>query len=182
MDLAVTYLTPLIDWLSTSYKTDRDDLRNEAAGQAICDLSKEPSIYDPNRGKTLFGFLRTSAKRDLQNLLAKEERHNKNREFVELSSIDGKYSRGADGDPSVAAENREEAGIALRKILPVVREGLSEVEKRVLDLILDGEKKTSVFAQACGISDLPKDEQEKEVKRLKGKVNKRIERARQDHG
>jgi hypothetical protein len=182
VDVAVAYLTPLIHWLAKFHKRAPEDLRNEAAEDAICNLSRDPGTYDPSRGKSLWGFLKMSAAGDLINALAKEKRNKKAENLVELSMVDGKCSLGDEGDPSVTAENCEEARIIKIKILPVVRKGLSDKELRVLDLILDGEKKTDVYAEACGISHLPKDEQEKEVKRIKGKVNKRIERARQDHG
>ncbi len=180
VDLAVAYLTPLIKWLSTSDKEAHEDFCNHAAGDAILTLAKNPCSYDPNRGMTLFGFLKMSAQKDLQNLFRAENRHQKNRKLVELSSLDGKYSK--EGDPFVSLPIREEADIARAKILPVVQNGLSEAELRVLDLMLAEEKKTAALAQAYGIGDLPKNEQKRQIKRVTDKLKKRIERARNDNG
>ena len=71
---------------------------------------------------------------------------------------------------------KEEAEKAEREILAPVRRGLSASEERFLDLMLQGERKTTVFAQALGIEDLPPSEQEAEVHRVKNKLKKRIER------
>ena len=180
-DLAVAYLTPLIRWLSTRHRKTPEDFRDQAAEDAILALCKNPASYDSNRRMTLFGYLKMAAHRDLLNLLRKESRHQKNRQPVELSLLDGKYSKDH-ADPSFSLRIREEADMATAKILPVVLLGLSAAEKRVLELMLSGEKKTAVLAQAYGIGDLPKEERKRQIKRLTDKLKKRIQRARIDHG
>ncbi len=57
-----------------------------------------------------------------------------------------------------------------------VREGLSDAESKALELLLDGERKTAVFAEALGIGHLPTTDQRAEVKRVKDKLKKRIQR------
>ena len=71
---------------------------------------------------------------------------------------------------------KEEAEKAEREILTPVRQGLSTGEQRVLELMVQGERKTTVFAQALGIADRSPSEQEAEVKRVKDKLKKRLER------
>jgi hypothetical protein len=61
-----------------------------------------------------------------------------------------------------------------------VRRGLTVGEQKALELMLEGERKTTVFAQALGIDHLPKEMQEDQVQRVKDKLKKRIERGR--HG
>jgi len=51
---------------------------------------------------------------------------------------------------------REEAEKAEREILAPVRQGLSAGEVQFLDLMLQGERKTTVFARALGIEALPR--------------------------
>ena len=63
-----------------------------------------------------------------------------------------------------------------------MREGLSDAESRALDLLLDGERKTAVFAEALGIGHLPMKDQRAEVKRVKDKLKKRIERETRGDG
>ncbi len=99
-------------------------------------------------------------------------------ESVEQSPDGGKYL-GRDDDPSLRLAMREEAELAERE-LAKVRAGLSAGELRCLELLIDGERKTAMFAQAMGIEQLPKDVQEAQVKKVKDKLKKRIER--RDHG
>ena len=49
-------------------------------------------------------------------------------------------------------------------------------EQQFLDLMLHGERKTTIFARALGIEKLSPSAQESEVKRVKDKLKKRIER------
>jgi len=49
--------------------------------------------------------------------------------------------------------------------------------QRVLDLQRCGERRTAVFAEGLGIADRPVSEQEAEVKRVKDRILKRLQRA-----
>jgi hypothetical protein len=48
--------------------------------------------------------------------------------------------------------------------------------------MLAGERATSAFAEAIGKANLPAAEQEREVKRVKDRVKKRLERGGGKHG
>jgi hypothetical protein len=61
-------------------------------------------------------------------------------------------------------------------IVAPARHGLSEAEARALDLLIDGQRKTALFAEALGISDLPEAEQKIQVKRVKDKLKIRLKR------
>jgi RNA polymerase sigma-70 factor (ECF subfamily) len=63
---------------------------------------------------------------------------------------------------------------------PSVREGLTDAEVRVLDLMIRGERKTSVYAEAYEIAGLPSEEQRRMIKQVKDKLKKRFERARRN--
>lgn len=120
-----------------------------------------------------------SAQGDLRNQLRKESRHKHAALNVELLPSGGKFSQWHD-DPSLPLQIREEAGRAEVAILPAVREGLAPGESQALDLLLGGERKTAVFAKVLGIDHLSKKEQEAEVKKVKDKLKKRIERGDHD--
>lgn len=180
-DLAVAYLDHLIGWLAENNPRLGPEMHAEAASEAICSLIKRPQSYMPDR-QTLVVYLQLSAQGDLKNVLRREGRHHRRRatmESVELSPDAGKYL-GREADPSLPLQI-EEARSALRaeisEILPLVQQGLSEPELRVLELMLNGERKTSVFAEAFGISHLSVDEQKSEVKRIKDRLRKRVDRA-----
>jgi hypothetical protein len=181
-EVAGTYLRPLIAWLKKRNSSQvPEHFVEEAAGEAIVSLTKNPRSFDPLRSRAerpLFSYLTLSAQRDLQNLLKKEEAHWRGRESlesVELSPLARKHLS-EDKDPSLPLQLREEAEKANREVLSRVKDGLGEEEVRVLDLMLDGERKTAVFAQALGKGHLPKKDQKVEVKRIKDMLKKRIER------
>ncbi len=91
-DVAETYLEPLVVWLGETDAGVPEDIRIEAAEDAILALIRKPESYCPER-QTLEVYLRMSA-RGLRNLLRKEGRHGKGRTpwiDVELSPDAGKY-------------------------------------------------------------------------------------------
>jgi len=185
-ELAAEYLDSLIAALRrTNSSQISHEFIEEAAGEALVCLIKNPKSFDVSRNKArfpLFAYLRLAAQRDLQNILKREEPHRHGRvslESVELSPLAGKYL-GRNDDPSEQLQLREEVEKADREIFCSVREGLSEGEHQALELLRQGERKTEPFARALGILGLPKKKQQAEVKRVKDKLKKRIER--EDHG
>ena len=174
-DLAVAYLDRLIDWLiARNPRADPDDCA-AAAGDAILALIKNPASYRPERQR-LEVYLRISATGDLRNLLRAERRHSSRRaawEAVELSPAAGKYLRDEAGDPAWLLERGED----VPSIPARVRERLTPAEAQVLELMLRGERRTEVYAAALGLADRPLPEQRREVKRVKDRLKKRLERA-----
>jgi hypothetical protein len=176
-DLAVAYLEPLISWLCAHNRRMDPDFCAEAADRAIVALIQHPSSYRPDR-QSLEVYLRMSAQGDLRNLLRKERRHHQRRSpwaRVELSPEAGKYL-GREDDPSLPLQVAEHQQEALDAVPASVREGLTEAEARVLALMLQKVRKTSVYAEAYGITHLPPKEQAKEMKRVKDRLKKRWER------
>lgn len=178
-DLVRLFQDHLIAWLvATNRSSVPEELCTEAAEDALIALIKSPASFKPARGKRLTAYLHMSAQGDLRNALQREGRHHENQirlEDVELSSDAGKYLAVAD-DPLGSIVRREASAEATRTVVAPVRERLSDVESRVLDLMLEGQRKTAVFAEALGITHLPTTVQQTEVKRVKDKLRKRIER------
>jgi hypothetical protein len=182
VDLALAIFVPLVDWLRARNRAVEEAMCGEAAAEAFCALAKNPGSYKPQSDKAvgLFQFLQMSAMGDLKNLLRKESRHHRLRvswESVEELPDAGKYL-GREHDMTAQLQIKEEVEVARVLVLPLVRDGLTEKEVGALDLLLEGEKKTAAFAGVLGICHLPSQEQEAEVKRVKDKLNKRIQRAR----
>src|SRR5204862_6197783 len=122
--------------------------------------------YEPSR-LPLPAFLRMIARRRLLNLRDKEKRHQAGRipwATVELDLPDRKDSEG-------------ELAFAEHPRLREVIDSLSEADRRVFDLMLDGERDTAVFAAALGVSDRPSEEQFDVVKRAKDRNKARLKRA-----
>jgi len=184
-DLAIKLLNPLIGWLVRHNSSDvHEHFCVEAAEDALIALIKRPSSFDRARGKRLFSYLCMAAQRDLQNIFRREGRQRRNQESlqdVELSPGAGKYlAKGA--DQLRLLEIQEESTRASAEVVSPARDGLTDAESRALDLVLQGERKTAVFAEVLGITDLPKKAQQAEVKRVKDKLKIRIKRGTSSDG
>jgi RNA polymerase sigma-70 factor (ECF subfamily) len=181
-DVCRAYLAPLLAWLATTFPRFEDALQATAAGDALMDYVQHPRRYDPER-LDLGAYLRMAARGDLRNARCREQRHQGRRvpfSVVELDEDTGNIS-GREEDPALAAERREEAERG-QALLRSVREQLTEGDRRVLDLMLQGERSTAVHAEALGLTALPVAEQEREVKRAKDRVTKRLQRGGREHG
>jgi DNA-directed RNA polymerase specialized sigma24 family protein len=176
-DFADTFLAALINWLTDHNRGVHPDLVNEAAEEAILAVIRNPGSYHP-QDSGLETYLRMSAQADLRNLLSRETTHrsrNERLEVVELSAGSGKYT-GREDDPSLGLMIEEELAILAEHVPDSVRAGLTDVEARVLELMLRRERRTAIYADACGVADRPAKEQRRLVKRIKDRLQKRIER------
>jgi hypothetical protein len=182
-DLACAFLEPLVNWLVRNNASVDPHICATAAENAILNLIKNPNSYDPDRSM-LPAYLRMSAKGDLLNLLKQETRHrlrNVALELVELSSGSGKLiQKGSDPAEIIQAEE-DLAELESRFAEPLIPESVlanaSVHEAKVIELMRQGERKTSVFAETLGIGHLPSKQQKREVKRVKDRLKRRIERA-----
>ena len=177
-DLAVAFLEPLRAWLAKTHGGVDPEIRDEAAEEAILALIRNPRSYHPEQ-LGLEEYLRMSAQGDLRNILRKERKHHQKRvpwESVELSPEAGKYL-GREDDPTLRLRIAEEVEENAGTVPESVRQGLSEAETRVLELLLQKERRTARYAEALGILHLSPEEQEREVKRVKDRLKKRLERA-----
>ena len=176
-DLAVEFLQTLIDWLAEHNRSVHPDLVGEAAEEAILALIRNPLSYRPE-DSPLERYLRMSARGDLKNLLHRETTHRARTarlEVVELSDVDGKYL-GREDDPALRLIAEEEAADLREAVPETVRAGLTAVEARVLELMLQRERRTAIYAEVCGVADRPIPEQRRLVKRIKDRLQKRLER------
>jgi RNA polymerase sigma-70 factor (ECF subfamily) len=179
-DLAESFLDPLAAWLIRMNRNIDSHLCEQAAEDAILALIKNPHSFQPNRS-TLDAYLRMSAMGDLRNLLEREQRHRSRRatlEVVELHAVDRNELQEST-DPALVFEREEKARAQLQLRRSEVEDlSLTQEEKNVLELMRRGERKTEAFAGELGIGHLSQDEQRREVKRVKDRVKRRIERAR----
>jgi hypothetical protein len=176
-EFADTFLEPLTAWLAQHNRGIHSDLVSEAAEEAILAVIRNPASYHPG-DSSLESYLRMSAQADLKNLLHRETTHRSRNErlgVVELSADGGEYI-GREDDPALGLMIEEELAILSRRVPDSVREGLTEVEARVLELMLRGVRRTVAYADAAGVADRPPKEQRHVVKQIKDRLKKRIER------
>jgi sigma-70-like protein len=182
-DLAEAFLDQLAAELQRYNPQIDPHLCTEAAEDAILALIKNPRSYNPARGIALLGYLRMSAKGDLQNRQRKERRHADRRaglEAVELAPAAGKCLQDGEADPLqilVRWEEIEEMIATIPAVPAVVLDGLTEQERTVLELMRRGERRTAAYARALCIVDLPFTEQQRRAKQVKDRLQKRLQRA-----
>ncbi len=177
---AEAFLDPLAEWLLRRNPGIDAHICDTAAEDAIISMIRSPLQYDSER-LALDAYLRMAAQGDLRNLLEKERRHSSRRtdlEPVELPGGDRNYEQDADFD-LVETWDEEES-----ELLKFVQERMMSTftpgEQRTLQLMIDGERKSAVFARALGIADLPELEQRRQVKQAKDRITKRLRRARSE--
>ncbi len=179
-DVCAAYLDPLLAWLAAVEPLSDPHLREAAAHEAIVNYLQAPEHFDPQRAD-LAAYLCMAARGDLSNLNRAEARHHRGRrpwEVVEDGLQGGNLSR--EPPPDDGVERCEEARWA-KELVEAVAGRCTAGERRVLDLLLAGERRTAVFATALEITGLPPQEQEREVKRVKDRLKKRLEREDPDH-
>ena len=123
----------------------------------------------------LSAFLRMAARRDLSNLARAEAKHHRGRDAdfrVEDAGVGGNHF---EDDPAAASVRGEEQEAARCRI-EAVREGCDESERLVLDSMLEGERSTERIAARIGAAHLPEGDRRRAVKRIKDRLEKRIER------
>ena len=180
-DICRAYLQPLLTWLGNKYPHLDSDLRQTAAHDALIAYVQAPRSYDPVRSE-LGAYLRMAARGDLLNLCKRESKHRKGRvEFALVEDVGEDGNLSGEENPSSQLETAEEAE-RRRDIVQGFMDGFSEAEQRVLELMLAGERKSAVYATALGLAVLPADEQEREVKKVKDRIKKRLQRGLPYHG
>ena len=72
--------------------------------------------------------------------------------------------------------DRVAEGIDGRRMIEDLKQGMTSEERAVFSLMLDGERSTEVAAATMNIGHLAPAEQAREVKRVKDRIKKRIQR------
>lgn len=147
----------------------------EAVNEAFLGYYKNPSTFDPNKGN-IKRFLEIAAERDLINLLQKEKKHNGKINLPEDVELEEKLWNSITEDTQPA-----DVGLIMQEMMDIVDSELSnyfstDSDILVAKMILQGIRETWSFAEALQIVELEPEEQRREVKKAKDRINKVIER------
>jgi len=173
-ELAEAFLEPLVKKLTMLFPLVKDDHKiQDAVTDTLINYIQKPLQFDPSKN-SLNGFLIMSAKRDLQNILAKQYRlktKEKVSECVEVLSDSGnkQLERIFINSPVGNLIEKE-----MRQKINVLFD--EPKEREFLDLMLHGERVTEKYSAVLGIENLPISEQRKIVKRHKDRIGKKLER------
>jgi RNA polymerase sigma factor (sigma-70 family) len=181
-DFFRAYLQPLLEWTGRRYPRLDVHLCESAVHDAVLNYVRRPETYRPERSD-LAAYLRMAVRGDLRNLLHREQRHHRHRvrwELVEEADAAGNVQRRHE-NPALHIEAEEE-GLRQQTLVRAVVDRCTEPERRVLDLMLAGERRTPVYAEVLGLGGATAEQQERGVKTVKDRLKKRLEREALRHG
>ncbi len=173
-ELVEACIEPMVRRLAGLFpKLDDPHFVRDAVIDALLNYVEHPERFDPNRGK-LSSYLYMSARGDLLNRLKSETRR-RARE-VRLEDVELCPSL-----RNILIEDRNDielpSGLSMADIESSVGQIVTNpTDKKLLELMLDGERKTERYAEVLGISHLNADEQRRQVKRAKDRLTKRLQR------
>ena len=168
-----------------------EDLIITALDDALISYLKHPQTYDPTK-KSLVGYLKMAARRDLLNVLDSQQRRRR-REV----SYDVIQSRSDQTDKDVELLEESSELINERELLEKLKtthyeperdepertfvlEGISpgKIDQLLARLVINKVRETVYYSQVLDIVSLPITEQRALVKKHKDRIKKRLERAR----
>ena len=178
-ELVESYMRRLVKRVCARAQVPEDDFRaQDAVTDTLLEYAQQPTKYCPAKS-SLLTYLAMSAYRDLLNMMATEQRRS-NREFslevVEHRSLDGNNLIESAEDTVLVGE-----GILTPEERVLLWQRVSEqfpvpTDRQLLSLILNGERRTTVYSAVLGIQDSDHDEQRRVVKRHKDRLTKRLVR------
>lgn len=162
----VLALRPLAQALAGVFpKTDPHAIES-AATDALLAFLKRHEKYDPAKSPVL-KFLLLIARRRLSNQFAADRRHRDGKIPWDSVEFDVADRNEEEDDPSSFDAPELQSAIA----------ALSETDRRIIDLMRGGERRTVAFAEVMEITDHTPDEQKVAVKRAKDRILVGLKRA-----
>jgi RNA polymerase sigma-70 factor, ECF subfamily len=165
----------LAGWAAT---IDDQHMVDSAVGLVIARYLADPARFDPDRGG-LAAYLAMEVRGDVRNELDSRRRRRRHEspvaEPVELEP------HGRDSTVEEEALDAVDPIGVSPAAVQAARQALGEldqVDRRMLEMMAEGVRPTSVYAALLGISHLPVDVQAKAVKKHKDRLQKRLERLR----
>ncbi len=161
------------------------DLAHDMAIDAIIKLGEHPERYDPERG-SLHSFLVMDAAGDARNAAKREDRRQRRQTPIEdvelLATQRNMRSAGPEELLFGDAEASLPAGISRPDAMSIIHQAFpDERDRKALQLMGAGERRTELFARVFGIEHLGVEEQRREVKRQKDRIMVKRKRLLERH-
>lgn len=168
-EIAEALLPPLIGRLRRRFFWHSDQhMIEEQAGQSLLNYFSRPAIFDPTKG-TLLGFLKMDASRNILDIIRAERR----KKDVEVPLVYAEYLVTGESDGPDWEIIRSDLSPVLRQLDARLTDPL---DRRLLALMVDGERSTGAYAVELEIQHLEQHEQERVVKRHKDRLKKKLQR------
>ncbi len=175
--LAETYLPKVARTLARAFPAD-EHLATTAAIDAILNVAQRPEQVDLSKS-SLMTYLVMAARGDLRNALAtvtRRRRRESSLEAVEVSALERKiHHDDPNADPTaesaIQSADRRPPRLDLRRITK------HPTDAAILRAMMEGERRTAIYAEFLGISDLDVSTQRAEVKKVKDRLKLRLRRS-----
>lgn len=176
-ELCEVALPHLVTFLRNRFSNQEIHLFEMAAIDTLLAYQARPQQYNPAR-LSLFSFLRMATRNDMINLLDKKGRRERR-----LVDIDDPYVQS--GIPPAAPVDEAESlddwlaqhtPLSRQDVLQALDTELDEMDRELIQLMLEGVRDSRPYASAMGISHLDTNHQRAEVKRAKDRLTKKLRR------
>ncbi len=175
-ELAEVFLEPLVKSIASSFSFVKDDHKiQDAVTDTLISYIQRPSQFNPLKSN-LWSFLVMSAKRDLQNINAKQYRldiKEKVSESVEVLMDSGNKEIEKINDLPLNNVISMEMQQRMNNLFDDPK------DREILELMLHGERVTEKYSLILGIENLSISEQRKIVKQHKDRIGKKLTRLRE---
>ena len=186
-DLFALFLDPLVGALQSAFPSLPDPyLVQDVVTDSLFTLAQRPMRYAPEKA-SLWSYLYTDAKGDLLNAIERERKRWKDATFdiVEHDVHDQGTNVEAEVLNALVPDGLP-AGTTLEEVLAMVQATMSDPQDReLLELMLDGERKSEAFSEVLGIGHMTPLEQRRIIKQRKDRIDARLrrlgERIRSEH-
>jgi hypothetical protein len=177
-DLAEQLLSPLMASVRRTFPNlSHETLLDDAVVDAVLSYAERPEQFDPAK-LMLMSYLTMSAKGDVLNAIKRRTKRQAREvslevveDFVDSRNTGREQHHMASADEVVI--DRLESGRLARQLRSSAR---TPQELTLLQLIVNGERRTARFAAVLGLQHLTEIEQRRVVKQAKDRLKKRIER------
>ncbi len=172
-ELAELVLDHLVEWVARRYPHTDEQIIWDGVSEAFLDYCARPHQFDERHGVPLDRFLHMASWRNVANTLRNNRRRQAHEEKVARTSA----TLPVELDPVVENLLQQEESAQLQQQEEDFMDLLQDPKDRqILALRLQGERRTEAFAAILGISHLPVEDQRRQVKRAKDRIDKILRR------
>lgn len=171
-EVAVMLLSQLTKEVTHKFPHTDEQIVSDGVVDAILDYCSKPQMFDPNFKVPLDRFLRHAATQNVLNLIQSEKRRKIREGKYGMRQLDDAVELGVEAR-NILQEEIQARMQGIAKELEVLD---NPVDRKIRELVVQGERRTEVFAKVLGIAQLPTEEQRREVKRAKDRIDKKISR------
>jgi DNA-directed RNA polymerase specialized sigma24 family protein len=176
-ELCESALPALVKFLQDCFSEPDSHLCESTAIDCLLSYYRTPKIYNPKQ-ISLFAYLRMAARYDLMSAVNKEARLELRLTCLD-ELADGTQAAEADDRVSQAALDallERHTDWSFAEIAQALESHLDRVEKRCLWLMLEGVRDNARYVGALGLAQMDEAGQRAEVKRVKDRLVKKLQR------